>query len=171
MGDSYCDLANLCMMFFMPDIERGWGVAGLGDMNLHGMGIPTRDQILLLYCNHSQHHYSQRILQLSDGHRVLPPPPPPPQSTLSSQNIPRFLTLVTYDEANAWSGFYLTFLFFKNCVIVHGVAQRASTGVASSAMAHRVAELLPEMIRLMNLIWKEYPPPTTPIRISRGSKL
>lgn len=29
MGDGYCDLANLCMMFFTPAIEKGWGVAGL----------------------------------------------------------------------------------------------------------------------------------------------
>ena len=42
MGDGYCDLANLCMMYYMPDIERGWGVAGLGDMDLNGTGIPTR---------------------------------------------------------------------------------------------------------------------------------
>ena len=30
MGDGYCDLANLCMMYFMPDVDKGWGVAGLG---------------------------------------------------------------------------------------------------------------------------------------------
>jgi hypothetical protein len=63
------------------------------------------------------------------------------------------------DEAEAWAGFYLSFLFFKNCVIVHGVAQRASSGVASSAMAHRVAKLLPEMVRLNIIIWDEFPPP------------
>ena len=31
IGDGYCDLANLSMMYFMPDIEKGWGIAGLGD--------------------------------------------------------------------------------------------------------------------------------------------
>ena len=36
-----------------------------------------------------------------------------------------------------WRGFYLAFLFFKNCVIVHGVSQRAKLGVASSAMASK----------------------------------
>ena len=30
VGDGYCDLANLCMMFFMPELEMGWGIAGLG---------------------------------------------------------------------------------------------------------------------------------------------
>ena len=30
MGDGYCDLANLSMMYFMPSLEKGWGVAGLG---------------------------------------------------------------------------------------------------------------------------------------------
>ena len=65
-----------------------------------------------------------------------------------------------YDEAKAWAGFYLSFLFFKNCVIVHGVAQRALAGVASSGMASRVAKLLPNMIQLNRLIWSKYPPPT-----------
>ena len=158
MGDGYCDLANLCMMYYMPDIERGWGVAGLGDMDLNGTGIPTREDIISLYCKHSQRHSED----MPDLGRM-------PHSAVSPQTVPR--SVATYDEANAWSGFYLTFLFFKNCVIVHGVAQRASTGVASSAMAHRVAKLLPEMIRLMNMIWKEYPPPPSPIRVSNGSKL
>lgn len=30
IGDSSCDIANLCMMYFMPEIDKGWGVAGLG---------------------------------------------------------------------------------------------------------------------------------------------
>lgn len=30
IGDSCCDIANLCMMYFMPEVEKGWGVAGLG---------------------------------------------------------------------------------------------------------------------------------------------
>jgi len=32
------------------------------------------------------------------------------------------------DRVWAWSGYYLAFLYFKNCVIVQGVAQRAKTG-------------------------------------------
>ncbi len=117
-------------------------------MNLEGTGIPTRDEILSSYCKYSQH------------------------SQLSMQSQPVICsspaTPATYDEATAWAGFYLSFLFFKNCVIVHGVAQRASTGVASSAMAHRVAKLLPEMIRLANVIWEEYPPPSI---VPRRSKM
>lgn len=109
-------------------------------MDLKGTGIPTRDQVLEMYCNFSQMHYQQQ-------HTA-----PTPTLTIRPAN---------YDEAKAWAGFYLSFLFFKNCVIVHGVAQRASSGVASSAMAHRVATLLPEMVRLNEKIWKEYPPPQT----------
>eukprot|EP00956_Cyclotella_meneghiniana_P034847 scaffold108757_cov60-Cyclotella_meneghiniana.AAC.1 len=30
IGDPNCDVANLCMMYYMPEVERGWGVAGLG---------------------------------------------------------------------------------------------------------------------------------------------
>ena len=29
IGDSCCDVANLCMMYLIPEIEKGWGVAGL----------------------------------------------------------------------------------------------------------------------------------------------
>jgi len=47
------------------------------------------------------------------------------------------------NEIMAWRGFYLAFLFFKNSVIIHGVKQRASLGVASSAMAEKVGTLLP----------------------------
>lgn len=145
MGDGYCDLANLCMMYFMPEIDKGWGIAGLGGMDLRGTGIPTRDEVLSKYCIYSQYHY-QTLKQLL----------PPPASAVSlSLNIHP----ANGDEAKAWAGFYLSFLFFKNCVIVHGVAQRASSGVASSAMAHRVAKLLPVMVQLAWKIWDEYPPP------------
>jgi hypothetical protein len=58
-----------------------------------------------------------------------------------------------------WSGFYLAFLYFKNCVIVQGVAQRAKGGVASSAMAKQVAALLPKIIELTEMILLEHPPP------------
>mmetsp|Transcript_38263 Transcript_38263/g.80516 ORF Transcript_38263/g.80516 Transcript_38263/m.80516 type:complete len:469 (-) Transcript_38263:42-1448(-) len=146
LGDGYCDLANLCMMYFMPTIEKGWGVAGLGDMILYGTGIPDRDRVLSTYCEFSQHHY-QTMKQIH----------PTPSSASKSLTI----RPASYDEAKAWAGFYLSFLFFKNCVIVHGVAQRASSGVASSAMAHRVAKLLPEMVKVNWKIWNEYPPPET----------
>jgi len=159
MGDGYCDLANLCMMYFMPEIEKGWGVAGLGGMDLNGTGIPTRNDVLSTYCEYSQHHY-QTLKQ-----KQLPP--------LSPSSVSQSLTIrpANFNEAKAWAGFYLSFLFFKNCVIVHGVAQRASSGVASSEMAHRVAKLLPEMMRLTWKIWDEYPPPTDYLGRDGYSKL
>jgi aminoglycoside phosphotransferase (APT) family kinase protein len=46
LGDAFCDLANLSMMYFMPDIEHGWGVAGLGDVPLEATGILTRTQLI-----------------------------------------------------------------------------------------------------------------------------
>lgn len=66
---------------------------------------------------------------------------------------------VRLQEATDWSGFYLAFLFFKNCVIVQGVAQRAKEGVASSAIANRVASLLPTVLRVCQEILEQYPPP------------
>ena len=156
MGDGNCDIANLSMMYFMPSIEKGWGVAGLGsNVNLENTGIPTRDEVISTYCKYSQWHYAtmkQKVL--------WPPISPTPTLAIKPAN---------YEETKAWSGYYLSFLFFKNCVIVHGVAQRAKSGVASSAMANKVAKLLPEMVRLTFQIWKSYPPPD--IRASRASKL
>lgn len=67
--------------------------------------------------------------------------------------------LISLSETKAWFGFYLAFLFFKNCVIVQGVAQRAKAGVASSAIADRVAGLLPILIAMTKQLLCEYPPP------------
>ncbi|KAL7468366.1 hypothetical protein ACHAXS_008585 [Conticribra weissflogii] len=140
MGDGFCDVANLCMMYFMPDIEKGWGVAGLGDISVDGTGIPSRLDVLSTYCDFDQCHFKT----LGSNHEQL----------FAKQ--PSDLTVT-----KAWSGFYLSFLFFKNCVIVHGVAQRASLGVASSSKADRVASLLPEMVRLTWKILDDFPPPST----------
>jgi hypothetical protein len=62
-------------------------------------------------------------------------------------------------EINEWFGFYLAFLFFKNCVIVQGVAQRARAGVASSAVANQVGALLPTMIHMTQELLRRRPPP------------
>ena len=63
---------------------------------------------------------------------------------------------IDYETAWRWSGFYLAFLFFKNCVIVQGVAQRAKAGVASSSVANKVARLLPMVIQMTISILDEY---------------
>jgi hypothetical protein len=106
------------------------------------MGIPSRDQIVSTYCEYSQDHHKKE----------------------RSPSLP-----ATYEEARAWAGFYLSFLFFKNCVIVHGVAQRAVSGVASSGMANRVAKLLPNMVKLNHMIWSKFPPPTSQSRDCRSN--
>ena len=77
---------------------------------------------------------------------------------------------VDLDTAWDWSGFYLGFLFFKNTVIVQGVAQRARAGVASSASAHRVAALLPTIIGLAHQVLRDHPPPAS-ITIKARSRL
>lgn len=144
MGDGYCDLANFCMMYFMPSIEKGWGVAGLGDMALEGTGILSRTQAISIYCEyHDKSRHRNEHLATN--------------TNVSSPTLPTRAT--AYNEAVAWAGFYLSFLFFKNCVIVQGVAQRASIGVASSPAAKKVAGLLPEMLRLTTYILNELPPP------------
>lgn len=141
VGDPMCDLANLCMMYFMPGFKEGFGVAGLGRIPLEGTGIPKRKELLKLYT-----------------HLLLGP-------------IRLFCPCKGLDEKQilAWRGFYLTFLFFKNCVIIHGVKQRASLGVASSAMAKKVAVLLPTIVNMTTEIWEDEPPPV-PLRVSNMMK-
>ena len=124
IGDSYCDLANLCMMFYMP--KTAPGITGICGLDLEMLGIPSREELIEMYCSSIQN--------------------PSPLQSLST--------------ALEWSGFYLAFLYFKNCVIVQGVAQRSKGGVASSAMASRVAGLLPTIIELTQMIFRMHPPPT-----------
>jgi aminoglycoside phosphotransferase (APT) family kinase protein len=70
-----------------------------------------------------------------------------------------FNSKVSADIAKKWASFYLGLLFFKNSVIVQGVAQRAKHGVASSAAALKVATLLPTVIATAREILNDYPPP------------
>ena len=46
MGDGYCDVANLCMMYFMPEIEKGWGIAGLGGTSSSGLSFDGHFELL-----------------------------------------------------------------------------------------------------------------------------
>ncbi|CAJ1895247.1 unnamed protein product [Cylindrotheca closterium] len=62
--------------------------------------------------------------------------------------------------AGDWSGYYLAFLFFKNCVIVQGVAQRQQDGVASSSVAKKVGNLLPIIIRMTQGMIDNYVKPS-----------
>lgn len=72
---------------------------------------------------------------------------------------------IDFERAWSWSGFYLAFLFFKNAVIVQGVAQRSKQGVASSAAASRVGALLPTIVTLSQQLLEEYPPPAKASRL------
>lgn len=111
LGDSMCDVANLSMMYYTPR-KSGTGISGIAGLDLDAIGIPSRLQLLRMYCE----QFGERSIGV--------------------------------EECQEWSSFYLSFLFFKNCVIVQGVAQRAKAGVASSSVAHKVAKLLPRMISL-----------------------
>lgn len=141
VGDSYCDLANLCMMYYMPHDSPG--LTGIYGMNLSALGIPSREALMDMYCAAM----------------------PTPQQHYSSSALSRA------DQAKAWSGYYLTFLYFKNCVIVQGVAQRHKAGVASSAMASNVAALLPTLVELTEMIWEKHPPPSSDPAGSSRSRL
>ena len=141
IGDPLSDLANLSMMYYIPRNAPGIaGLAGLDDADLVTLGIPSRHHMVRDYCERRRRQSS--AAELTD-------------ETLR-QALPAFQTV--WD----WSGFYLAFLFFKNCVIVQGVAQRAATGTASSAQATLVAELLPTIIQLTRAILREHPPPPPP---------
>jgi aminoglycoside phosphotransferase (APT) family kinase protein len=120
IGDPLCDVANLCMMYFIPQ-DRGLGIAGLLGMDLDDIGLLSRQELLEAYAAQNQS--------------------------------------ISLMEIEKWFCFYLAFLFFKNCVIVQGVAQRAKAGVASSAIANRVADLLPILISMTRQLLQECPPP------------
>ena len=140
VGDCLCDVANLSMMYFMP--RNLIGIAGINGLNLYDLGIPTRYGLLRMYCNNDNDNRS--VAQLSSI------------STTLSRQYP----IVAYEIAKEWSGFYLAFLFFKNCVIVQGVAQRAKAGVASSPVAHKVAKMLPIVIQQTKTLIDEHIPDT-----------
>lgn len=127
LGDPLCDVANLSMMYFMPR-SSNTGISGIAGLDLKVHGIPSRKELLRMYCDAR------------------------PGEVASA-------------EAREWSGFYLAFLFFKNCVIVQGVAQRANAGVASSSVAHRVAKLLPTMIGMTQSLLDEHVNPRLSSRI------
>ena len=79
------------------------------------------------------------------------------------QLVQEYCRLQHLDDRSVWdwSGFYLAFLFFKNSVIVQGVAQRAAIGNASSAQAKQVAKILPAIIQTTQRLLEEYPPPAS----------
>lgn len=53
-----------------------------------------------------------------------------------------------------WS-FYLAFLFFKLCVILHGIAARSAQGIASSAMAGRAQSMVPVVASVARMKMEE----------------
>lgn len=130
LGDCLCDLANLSMMYFIP--QNGVGISGIA--NVHVPGIPSRRELVQAYC-------------------------------CSSNNN------IDFETSWSWSGFYLAFLFFKNAVIVQGVAQRSKQGVASSAAARQVGALLPTIVQLSQQILQDHPPPTTTMISTTTSRL
>jgi aminoglycoside phosphotransferase (APT) family kinase protein len=127
LGDPLCDVANLCMMYFISHESRV-GITGIRGLGYQSMGIPNREQLVRSYCR---------------------------------------MRRIAFATAWDWSGFYLAFLFFKNSVIVQGVAQRSKAGVASSAVANQVATLLPDVITTCRLLLDQFPPPPASREISR----
>ena len=136
VADPLSDLANLSMMYYIPRRGTPLGLTGLIGLDLATLGIPSRRDLV-------RHYYHGRLRLQSHGSC----------SAESAESMPSLQTI--WD----WSGFYLAFLCFKNCVIVQGVAQRAAMGLASSAQASAVAQLLPTLMRLTQTILETEPPP------------
>ena len=118
IGNPLCDLANLCMMYYVGQSVKV-GIRGIDGLDLQSLGLPERTGLIRMYADAN--------------------------------------TLISSKEALDWSKFYLAFLFFKNCVIVHGVKMRAKAGVASSAQAKAVAALLPKMAQITRTLLDEVP--------------
>lgn len=156
LGDPLCDLANLCMMYFVPRD----GVVGITGLLLKDASTSSR-QVKDSLGRRNTHQ------QLQQQQLVLPADIPSRYELV--QAYCRYCHHQPFSMVWEWSGFYLAFLFFKNAVIVQGVAQRAKTGVASSAMAHQVAQLLPIVLDRADYLLREYPPP--PLSKSRSTAM
>ena len=170
--DPYCDIANLCMMYFIPKQTGNTksndsnttvitGIANYTNHEIQKLGVPLREELIQTYCNERDH-----LLATFDS---LP-------SLSINSSLRHHSKTIVYD----WSGYYLTFLFFKNCIILQGVLQRTlqSTSIVdrinsrSDATKNNTQEeiivkktqlllrLLPITIHLTAKIWKTYPPPS-----------
>ena len=53
VGDSLCDLANLCMMYLMPQ-NKNAAVSGVAGLDLHSQAIPTRTELSRMYSQFRQ---------------------------------------------------------------------------------------------------------------------
>ena len=51
VGDSLCDLANLCIMYLMPR-SKSAAISGVAGLDLQALAIPTRAQLLNMYSQH-----------------------------------------------------------------------------------------------------------------------
>eukprot|EP00531_Pseudo-nitzschia_arenysensis_P008504 CAMPEP_0116150752 /NCGR_PEP_ID=MMETSP0329-20121206/19724_1 /TAXON_ID=697910 /ORGANISM="Pseudo-nitzschia arenysensis, Strain B593" /LENGTH=254 /DNA_ID=CAMNT_0003647305 /DNA_START=383 /DNA_END=1143 /DNA_ORIENTATION=- len=51
VGDSLCDLANLCIMYLMPRSKKA-AVSGVAGLDLESLAIPSRKQLLNMYSHH-----------------------------------------------------------------------------------------------------------------------
>ena len=175
--DPYCDVANLCMMYFIPK-QTGKGtksndsnttvITGIADYSHHELqqlGVPQREELIRLYCIERD-----QLLAIYDSYPHIP--------HVVSSSLRRHDHVLIYD----WSGYYLTFLFFKNCIILQGVLQRTLQSSSSTDIPHNpsssdeinidgldqkvqkkillLLRLLPITINLATEIWKLYPPPS-----------
>ena len=163
LGDPLCDVANLCMMYFIPAEPITAGLRGIAGLDLTILGLPTRYELLAMYTWFwsSLSLWSFQIEQQQGQSQQ--------DNTLSD--------CLDFEMIWDWSGYYLAFLFFKNCVIVQGVAQRHKMGVASSPFAQKVAGLLQTMVGMTETILHDYAPPiatakqdgTVPLQTSGGA--
>mmetsp|Transcript_17349 Transcript_17349/g.19326 ORF Transcript_17349/g.19326 Transcript_17349/m.19326 type:complete len:139 (+) Transcript_17349:134-550(+) len=131
-----CDLANLCMMYHIPSatMESNSNMS----MIITGLkGIPNLSERGILLQNEVLEYYYCALV-LKDNN-----------ATTSS-----------FQELKNWFGFYFIFLFFKNCVIVQGVAQRSKRGVASSAIADNATQLLLVLVAMINELLRSNPIPS-----------
>lgn len=155
IGDPYCDVANLSMMYYTPRhsdninnsdndndnsdsktnskkkkkkkvvvhtaIHQGFGQ--LNNNDLYILGIPNRYELIQYYCTQYNHNHNANTIIMNDNILII----------------------------QQWSYFYLSFLFFKNCIIVQGVQQRIISKVASN-ISLNVNELLPQLIDKTKLL-------------------
>lgn len=139
VGDPRIDLANLSLMYLIPHQANAFmGISGVKGMEHFVQGLPSRNDVL-------QQYYNAMYPRNRAASLVLLRSSPPPSMQIFYE----------------WSHFYLAFCCFKYCVIVQGVAQRAKAGLASSAHALQVANvMLPRLLQWTQDLLDQCP--TTP---------
>ena len=65
VGDSLCDLANLCLMYLMPRSKKA-PISGVAGLDLYSLAIPTRMKLFEMYSNERTKSYKMKHVSFEE---------------------------------------------------------------------------------------------------------